>query len=396
MNKRTFFILVSIIFITGLNQGLLIPLLTILLEKQGLSSTLNGFHTAGLYIGIIGTMFFVERWVLRHGYKKMIMIGTLIVMVASILFPLWDALAFWFVLRMLIGVGDSILHYTVQLWIVSTSSAATRGRTISLYGMAYGVGFSVGPLGINLLALNQWIAFVLLSVLFGAAFIVVRGLSNEFPQTEREADMSTKPKNKYAYLYRLAWFPLIPALLYGYMEASMNGIFPIYGINVLGFEAPAVSLLLFAIGAGGLIFQYPLGMLSDKISRKKVLMGLALVGGTAFLLVPFVPSSFGVIFILFIIAGGCVGSFFSLGLAYAADILPKSALPTANVVASLLFSAGSLMGPTLTGFSMEFVSKHSLFYGFAGFYLTFFLLGFLFQRSQKKVAYQQMDTLNEA
>lgn len=90
--------------------------------------------------------------------------------------------------------------------------------------------------------------------------------------------------------------------------------------------------------------------------------------------------------ILFLLIGGLVGSFFSLGLAYAADILPKAYLPSANVIASVHFSLGSIIGPNLAGLGLQYVSMGSMFYLLGLWYIGFSLLGLIFKRQAKTLA----------
>ena len=37
-------------------------------------------------------------------------------------------MTFWFVLRLLIGVGDHALHYATQTWITSTADHKSLGK----------------------------------------------------------------------------------------------------------------------------------------------------------------------------------------------------------------------------------------------------------------------------
>lgn len=67
------------------------------------------------------------------------------------------------------------------------------------------------------------------------------------------------------------------------------------------------------------------------------------------MLLPWSGNHFMFALILLTLAGGLVGSFFSLGLAYAADLLPKSFLAAANVLASFHFNLGSVIGPNISG-----------------------------------------------
>ncbi|MCE5172123.1 MFS transporter [Paenibacillus profundus] len=378
-----FVILIIVVTFTGLSQGLLLPLLTIFLERMGVPSDLNALNATALYIGVFAMMFLVERILIKVGFKRMILGGLIVVTAALALFPIMQNIWVWFVLRLVVGIGDSALHYATQLWAVSVSPAHRRGRNISLYGMAYGVGFSFGPLGINLLKISDAAPFIVIVLMF----VIVMGIVF-FKLPDQRAEMmqdGSRPEKRYARSYQWAWFALLPAFLYGYMEASMNSNFPVYALR-LGLEQEWISYLLPFFGIGGLILQLPLGILSDRIDRKKVLMTCGILGGLGFLFIPLFGTNIWGILIMFMLVGGLVGSFFSLGLAYAADILPKAYLPSANVIASIHFSLGSIIGPNLAGLGIQHISIGSMFYLLGIWYIGFSLLGFIFKRATKTLA----------
>ncbi|MHA7963271.1 MFS transporter [Paenibacillus sp. CAU 1782] len=368
-------LLLAVVIVAGMSQGLLLPLLSILLEDAGIPADQNGMNSVAMYIGVFGMMFFVERPVRAWGYKKVIIAGIALVACSVLLFPLTSSLAVWFVLRLLVGVGDSALHYATQLWIVSSSPAEKRGRYISLYGMAYGLGFSIGPLGINLLQIGRPAPFLVSGIIFLSVMLLVFKLPQEKPEMPQRGEAGRK---RYLTTYRLAWFALIPAVLFGLVESSMNSTFPLYGLRT-ELDQHWISLLLLAFGAGSLILQLPLGILSDRAGRKPVLMLCGIAGSLSFLAIPFADGTIAILMLLFIVAGGAVGSFFSLGLAYAADILPKEILPAANVAGSIHFSIGSILGPLLGGYGLSYLSDNSVFLLLGSAFLLFSLLGFAFR-----------------
>ncbi|NMM55201.1 MFS transporter [Paenibacillus aquistagni] len=383
-----FVILITVVMFTGLSQGLLLPLLTIFLERMGVPSDLNGLNATALYFGTFVMMFFVERILRKLGYKRMLLGGMLVVTFALMLFPLFPSIGFWFVLRIVVGVGDSALHYATQLWAVTISPADRRGRNISLYGMAYGVGFSIGPLGIHLLGISDAAPFVFIVALFILVMLIVW---IKLPNQDMNAmHGEARPEKRYARSYQWAWFALLPSFLYGYMESSMNSNFPVYALR-LGLDQTWIAFLLPFFGLGALILQLPLGILSDRVNRKAVLMSCGIAGGLLFCLVPLVGDNPWGILILFMLIGGLVGSFFSLGLAYAADILPKAYLPSANVIASVHFSLGSIIGPNLGGFGIRYLSIGSMFYFLGIGYLLFSIIGLRF-RGKAVVSEDQQTT----
>lgn len=112
-----FWILICIVAISGFSQGMLLPLIAIIFEKEGISSALNGFNAMGLYIGILLISPFMEYPLRKYGYKPVIIFGGLLVALSLLLFPFWKSFWFWFILRLLIGIGDHALHFGTQTWI---------------------------------------------------------------------------------------------------------------------------------------------------------------------------------------------------------------------------------------------------------------------------------------
>lgn len=369
-----YLILIFVIVSAGLSQGLLLPVISILLEQKGVSSSLNGLNAAALYIGSFGMTLAAERVLGAAGFKKLMAGGLILVLASILLFPLLPGVKAWFVLRLLVGIGDAAINYAAQLWVLLMTPAENRGRNLSFYGMSYGLGFSLGPLGIGLLQFGEWAPFLALAVLFAVALIVTV-LKMPDSRPERAAHTESQAR-RFGRVYRLAWYALLPALLYGYMEASLNSSFPVYGLRA-GFSENQIAALLPFAGIGGLVLQLPLGILSDRYGRKPILITAGIGGGVAFALMS-AGGGFWTTMILLLLAGGLVGSFFSLGLAYAADILPRGLIPAANVASSFHFSAGSIAGPALGGLLLQYGYGGSLFILLGSLYIVFGISGLSF------------------
>ncbi|GED68948.1 putative MFS-type transporter YfkF [Brevibacillus reuszeri] len=373
--RYTFWVLILVVSIAGLSQGLSIPLLAVLLEQQGVSTVMNGLNAAALYIGMVLISPWLEIPLRRIGYRSTILVGMVLLTIATALIPLFSHLIVWFFLRMLMGIGDSSLHYSSQMWVTKIASPKTRGRDLSMYGLAYGVGFSVGPLGLNLLPLGIWVPFGTLLVLYVVAFILLARIKNEFPDKIVQTE---KKQNKYATVLRVGWLALIPSFLYGFMETSLNGSFPVYALRT-GLSIEWVSLILPSFVVGSIILQMPLGSLSDRIGRKQVMLVCAIVGGIAFFLFPLSGENVYVMMVLLAIAGAAVGSFYSLGLAYSADLLPASMVPTAGIIAGINFGVASILAPNVNGVLMQVWEPWTIFW-LMGALLIVFAAACLFNR----------------
>ncbi|EPZ39543.1 MULTISPECIES: MFS transporter [Anoxybacillus] len=348
MQQRHFFILVSIVMISGLSQGLLLPLISIIFEQNGIHSSLSGMHATAMYIGVLVVSPFLERPLRRYGFKRLIMAGGAIVIVSLAIFPISSSLLFWFMLRLFIGIGDHILHFGSQTWITYASPTHRRGRDISLYGLSFGVGFMIGPLLVPLVHIHEALPFIVSSLLSLCGWILLFFLPHMYPETEEAEKVGA---TRFFQAWKQAWPALLLPFGYGFLEASLHSMFPIYALrNELSVETVAMMLPAFALG--GIAFQLPLGTLSDRFSRKTMIMISLAVGALCFAIATWFSSPVQLT-TTFFVAGMFVGSLFSLGMAYMADLLPTSLLPVGNILCGMLYSIGSICGPAIGGVVLQ-------------------------------------------
>jgi len=376
-----FYTLILVVAIGGMNQGLTLPLLSVLLDQAGVSSVVNGFSSTGLYLGILLVSPFMEIPVRRFGYRTTILAGLCLVTAMTLLFPVFHGAGIWFLLRFLLGVGDVALHYASQLWITAIAPQEKRGRWITFYGFAYGAGFSIGPLGMLLLPYGIWWPFLALSAFYIAAFTLLMRLKNDYPaavDTTRD-----EHRSRYRSVFRLAWLALLPSFLYGYLETALNVNMPVYFLHE-GFSVETVAYLTIAFTVGGLLLQLPLGTWSDRIGRKKMLLLAAAVGGACLIALPLAGNSLLLILALLGLAGGAVGSFYSLGMAYAADILPAGLIATAGAIMSMNYSIASILAPNINGALLNSSVPQWMFWILGGMLLLFFLSAFFFRRRSQQ------------
>ncbi|MGG0736806.1 MFS transporter [Niallia taxi] len=389
MTNKKFAILISIVSMSGFSQGMLLPLIAVIFEGDGLSSSLNGLNAVGLYMGILLISPFMEYPLRKYGYKPAIVFGGLLVILSLAMFPLWKTFWFWFFLRLLIGIGDHALHFATQTWITTVSSEKNRGRNISLYGVFFGIGFAVGPLLTPLVKINEAIPFILSSALCFAAWIFTLFLKNDFPEQTVETNSFKDTISRFSSALIYAWAAFLPPLAYGFLESSLNSSFPVYGLR-LDFQLSEISILLTCFSIGAIVFQFPLGILSDSYGRRRTLITILFVGFVCFLSASFVEQRFIGLAICLFIAGMAVGSTFSLGVSYMTDLVPTTLLPTGNLLCGMAFSIGSLTGPYLGGLFIQYVEDLSYFLVISTMLL---LLGLIIFISGKQKGQKQANTV---
>lgn len=370
-NKMRFSVLIGLVTISGFSQGMLLPLLAIILEQNGVSSAVNGLHATGLYIGVLIASPFMEKPLQRLGFKPIILIGGLLVIISMALFPFWNALWFWFILRMTVGIGDHMLHFATQTWVTTTVKKETRGRSIALYGLAFGLGFAIGPLMTRLLSINEALPFIVSAILSLIVWSFMFLLKNDRPEEDLESVQVSNTFGRFKEAAKLSWIALLAPLGYGFLEATLHGIFPIYGMRI-GHDFNTLALVIPCFAAASLVTQIPLGILSDKIGRQKTLLFVIGVGFFCFIAAALLETSILALFIIFTLAGMFVGSLFSLGISFMTDLLPTRLLPAGNILCGISFSLGSISGPYLGGLFIQYFPSLSFFYVIAMMLLILF------------------------
>jgi MFS family permease len=113
--------------------------------------------------------------------------------------------------------------------------------------------------------------------------------------------------------------------------------------------------------AGALVLQCPIGWLSDRLDRRKVILGTAALGALACglgwlaggasgwpadgALWPLMAAAF--------LAGGMTTPLYALLLAYTNDFLSAEDMPAASGGLVFTFGLGAILGPLLTGWAMQ-------------------------------------------
>ncbi|WP_438318056.1 MFS transporter [Sporosarcina sp. FA9] len=373
VNKHRFWVLVLIVSISGFSQGMLLPLISTIFERDGVSSTLNGLNATALYIGTLFVSPFMEAPLRRFGFKPTIIFGGVFVILSLLSFPLWKSIVFWFFLRILIGIGDHALHFSTQTWVISSASPGRLGRNISIYGLSVGVGFAVGPMFVPLVDIYEGLPFIVSAGLSLLAWSFVFLLNNDHPEAMMGDSSQVGFISRAKATLVVSWIAFLGPFGFGFLESSLNSMFPVYALRN-GIPLAMVSLIIPAFSVGGILTQIPLGILSDKIGRKPVLL-LTLGGGSvAFAGAGLMGENAVGIMMMFFIAGLFAGSIFSLGISYMSDLTPKSLLPTGNLLCGIFFSIGSLTGPILGGFFLELQTEFSYLFLFTLFLGTLFII----------------------
>jgi MFS family permease len=140
--------------------------------------------------------------------------------------------------------------------------------------------------------------------------------------------------------------------LLGSIYATQSGLGAVFGTQI-GLTAAQIALFVAMLFAGALLLQYPIGWLSDRVDRRKLIFGAASLGGISCALGWVTGGGLGPLLAAAFFAGGVTTPLYALFLAYTNDFLSAEDMPAASGGLVFTFGLGAIAGPLITGWAMQ-------------------------------------------
>jgi MFS family permease len=143
------------------------------------------------------------------------------------------------------------------------------------------------------------------------------------------------------------------------MAAFMGGFAEITNLSLIpnvalaaGWSQDAALALLTVMTVGGIALQYPLGWLSDQVSRIQLVVYCGLLFIVFSLLLPCALTNSAAAFAVMFLIGGVILGFYALGLAIIGERISPGDLAAVNAAFIVMYQAGALLGPIISGIAM--------------------------------------------
>lgn len=350
---------ISAIAVVGVGISLSIPLLALELESRGVSGTLIGINTAVAGIATVAMAPFIPLLVRRLGVRALLILAIVLSAASLLAFKATSSFLIWFPLRFALGAALCVLFAVSEFWINAVAPQHRRGLVMGIYATALSVGAALGPVILSLTGPTGWPPYVAGAVVLccGAIpILLARGMTPRILDGEHHGVLAFLLKSPTA---------LMAALVFGAMETSVMSFLPLYGVR-LGLGDSEATLLLTVAVLGNVAFQIPLGLVSDRIDRRLLLLACALVGTIGAALLPeLAVDSLGFMVAVFL-ATGVVGSLYTVGLAHLGARFHGANLASANAAFVMFYSIGLVAGPPLAGQGMDLYNPYGFAYVIAG------------------------------
>ena len=349
--RRGLFAVLASLLATGLTFGTSIPLLALLLERDGVSTTMIGLNSSmPLFATIL--MSTATPWIVRRfGVVPTLLAGIAVIIAGFLLLAVFRSLEAWFILRFIVGLGMSVHWVVSETWLNSAAGPGRRGLFAGLYTALMGIGFAGGPLLLTILPLDGWVPFLTISGFIALAGVPILMAVGCAPRLDIAAE-----SGRWSAI-RLAPTIFAGIFVSGLVDTAMLSLLPIYGLRSGLMRDEAVLLLSVAV-AGTIVMQAPLGWLTDKANRRVLLLGVGGIGFVGAVLLPFALEPTWWRWPLLFVWGGTIAGLYTVALAELGARFEGGALASANALFVMVYCIGSLVGPSLAGSAMDLAGPH--------------------------------------
>ncbi len=111
---------------------------------------------------------------------------------------------------------------------------------------------------------------------------------------------------------------------------------------------------------GSFVFQYPLGVLADRMNRQTLLIICASTGIFGAVLTPFAIATPMLTYLLLFVWGGIIMGVYTIGLTLLGERFKGRDLASANATYVMLYAIGLLGGPLAEGVALDVWNPNGL------------------------------------
>ena len=263
-----------------------------------------------------------------------------------IAYPLLANPIFWSFGRIVIGFCYCGVYITAESWLNNSVNNDKRGQALSLYMIVQMIGI-VSAQGVLALGNpNGYSLFIIISIFVSISFAPILLSVSPTPAFERTKPMSL------AQLFRSSPLGCVGMFLLGGVFSAQFGMSAVFGSQI-GLSLSKISLFVAAFYIGAMIFQYPIGWMSDRMDRRLLilLISASSAGGSVFAY--FAGDYFFALGFAAFLVGGLSNPLYSLIIAHANDFIEYEDM--ASAAAGLLFvnGIGAISGPLIIGYAMN-------------------------------------------
>lgn len=342
------------IFMAG--NGLVSLLIPIRLSFEQISTDKVGLILSVYAIGYCIGANYSKKVIHKVGHiRTFALCGSLMsfaILVCALSMNLWV----WAAMRFLMGFAVAITIATFDGWLSQTTSKENRGQVLAFNQVVVFSAISISQFFILLSPPSTTTLFILAGILFSISIspLVVGKIHG--PVIEDFENLSLRKT------FKISPLGVVCCMFCGLLYAALINLLPIYA-GAFGVVDLELSILMASAVAGAVIIQLPIGFLSDRYDRRRlmlsmvtVIIGLSIVFPLSFKHGLLIPA-----YIMIGVMSGLILCLYPLGISETFDKVTQNQMVGAMSSLLCFYAIGSVFGPYSASLMMEYIGPQGLF-----------------------------------
>lgn len=352
------------LFLFAIGNGLLNTLLVLRLNHEGSTSISIGVMSALFYLGLVIGSFNIEKLIIRVGHIRAFSAFASILTASTLIQAVYYDLYLWLILRLIAGFSSAGIYVVIEGWLLTIGNYASRGRMLSIYMLALYSAQALGQILIKFNSVETNLLFIIVAITSALSVIPLSLTKSKSPVLEGPSALGFKE------IFYLTKTGAIGCLCSGLILSCIYGLLPFYIIQELE-DNNFVAIGMFVVIFGGMLFQYPIGKLSDIIERRKVLFLLCVLSIASCCAIIYLSSSIAIFYLAIFVLGGVTFTLYPISISHACDALDTKDITSGTQALLLFYSMGAVVGPLIAPVFMRTLGANGLFIFFIS--ITLFL-----------------------
>ncbi len=358
--KKIVFPISSLFFAIGflaIGYGMILTFVGVYLKELEVSNTVIGIINASFFLGAVLSSIFSQKFISTVGHIRSFAAFAALMVITFLMHSLFFNEVLWAILRLLSGFSFYALLIILESWLNEKSSEESRGRILAIYTIVFYLATALGQLFLNIDDHFKEYIFTIGStlVLFSVIFISLTKI--------KEPILEPFEKLSFPKIFSIVPLATVTSFISGFLVGGFFSMAPVY-ILMQGSSVELVSKFMIVSIIGGLISQWPVGILSDRFGRRKLISITSFLSAvTSFLFILYANEE-----IYLYTLGFCLGlsvfTLYPLAVARANDVVDENK-DIVEISRSLLFTygIGSFLAPLIIGVGLS-LTPNFLFISF--------------------------------
>lgn len=324
-----------------LGAGLQSTLLGVRATLEGFPTPVTGIIMSCYYLGnLLGTL--AAPPLLRKVGHIRVFAAFAAVAAASTLFQAAFVTAWaWAAMRLLTGLCFAGIYVVAESWLNDRAARDSRARLLAVYMVVLYFGLGAGQFLLLVSDPAGTAPFMLVSGLISLALVPIVISTQPTPTVVMPRAV------RFRELYRDSPFGVVGVAVAGILSSVIFSIGPVYA-HLRGLDNTGIATYMAGCILGGVVSQYPVGLLADRIDRRAVIAGVcAVASAVAAAIALFDKLPLPLFLTLAAVFSGLVLTVYSLSVSHVNDRLEPAQMVAASSALLLLNGAAAIVGPLL-------------------------------------------------